>query len=177
MNDGICGSHFTEWRNSMKIALPVAAMFVLCLTNALGQGKLLTNDPRTGLPLIPATDSGKHMANLSYTYNEPTQMPDSQICKSKFQGDFYSLYNIKVDAAVEWYSSHLSGFKKVRGYESKRSQIAFYNSDRTIVIIVTGVPGAEGENTNAYSVAYERYQPGLSEKTITAVTQGHIVYP
>jgi hypothetical protein len=177
VNDRICGSHFTEWRNSLKITLLVATMLVLCLTNVLAQGKLLTNDPPTGLPLIPATDSGKHVANISYTYNEPTQMPDSQICKSKFQGDFYSLYNIKVDAAVEWYSSHLSGFKKVRGYESKRSQVAFYNSDRTIVIIVTGVPGAEGENTNAYSVAYERYQPGLSERTITAVTQGHIVCP
>jgi hypothetical protein len=111
----------------VKTTLLVATMLVLCLTNALGQGKLLTNDPLTGLPLIPATDSGKHMANMSYTYNEPTQMPDAQICKSKFQGDFYSLYNIKVDAAVAWYSSHLTGFKKVRGYESKRSKLRSTN--------------------------------------------------
>ena len=110
----------------MKIVCLVAVMFAFFLTNATGQGKLLTSDPLTGLPLIGATDSGKHLANMSYTYNEPTQMPGAQICKSKFQGNFYSLFNIKVDAAVAWYSSHLSGFKKVSGYESKRSQTAFY---------------------------------------------------
>ena len=159
----------------MKTTLLVATMLVLCLANAAGQGKVLTNDPLTGLPLIPATDSGKRIANLSYTYNEPTKMPDTQLCKSKMQGDFYSLYNTKVGAAVAWYSSHLSGFKKVGGYESKRSQTAFHNADGTIVIIVTGDSGAEGENTAAYSVAYERYQPGISEKTITSLTQAKIV--
>jgi hypothetical protein len=51
----------------------------------------------------------------------------------------------------------------------------FYNSDGTIVIIVTGEAGAAGENTAAHSVAYERYQPGISEKTITALTQGKMV--
>jgi hypothetical protein len=159
----------------MKTVFLAATMFVLCLTNATGQGKLLTSDPPTGLPLISATDSGKHIANMSYTYNEPNKMPDGQVCKSKMQANFYLLYNIKVDAAVAWYSSHLSGFKKVSGYESGRSQTAFYNSDGTIVIFVTGDSGAKGENTNAYSVAYERYQPGISEKTITAVTQGKMV--
>src|ERR1035437_2679916 len=158
-----------NWRISMKTVFLAATIFDLCLTNATGQGKLLTSDPLTGLPLIPATDSGVHVGN------EPTQMPEAQICKSKFQGNFYSLFNIKVDAAVAWYSSHLSGFKKVSGYGSKRSQTAFHNADGTIVIVVTGDSGAEGENTDAYSVAYERYQPGISEKTITSLTQGKIV--
>jgi hypothetical protein len=156
----------------MKTVFLAATMFVLCLANATGQGKLLASDPLTDLPLISAT--GRHIGNLSYT-NKPTQMPDGQICKSKFQGNFYSLFNIKVDAAIASYSSHLSGFKKVSGYASKRSQTAFYNSDGTIVVIVTGDSGAQGENTDAYSVAYERYQPGISEKTITALTQGNIV--
>jgi hypothetical protein len=125
----------------MKTLFLAATMFVFCLTNATGQGKLLTSDPLTGLPLIPATDSGKHIANMAYTYNEPTKMPDGQVCKSKMKAVFYSLYDIKVDAAVGWYSSHLSGFKKVGGYESGRSQTAFYNSDGTIVIFVTGDKG------------------------------------
>jgi hypothetical protein len=158
----------------MKTLFLAATMFVLCVTDAAGQGKLLTNDPLTGLPLTPATDSGRHMANISSTYNEPSKMPDGDICKSKMRANFYLLYNIKVDAAAAWYSSHLSGFKKVSGYESRRSQTAFYNSDGTIVVIVTGDSGAQGENTNAYAVAYERYQPGLSEKTITALTRGSI---
>jgi hypothetical protein len=151
----------------MKTLFLAATMFVLCLTNATGQGKLLTSDPLTGLPLISATDSGKHIYG-------PTQMPEAQICKSKFKGNFYSLVNIKVDAAAAWYSSHLSGFKKVSGYASERSQTAFYNSDGTIVVIVTGDKGAQGENTNVYAVAYERFQPGISEKTINSLTQGNL---
>jgi hypothetical protein len=159
----------------MKAVFLAATMFVLCLANATGQGKVLTNDPLTGLPLIPATDSGKRVGGM-LVGNEPTKMPDGQVCKSKMQGDFYyPIYKTKVDAAVAWYSSHLSGFKTVQGYESGRSQIVFYKPDGTIVVIVTGVPGAEEENADAYSVAYERYQPGISEKTITAVTQGKIV--
>jgi hypothetical protein len=43
------------------------------------------------------------------------------------------------------------------------------------VVIVTGNNGAQCENTNAYAVAYERYQPGISEKAITALTQGKMV--
>jgi len=153
----------------MKTVFLAATMIVLCLTNANGQGKLLTSDPLTGLPLISATDSALHLGS------KPVQMPDGQICKNKFQGNFYSLFNIMTDATTAWYSSHLSGFKKVSGYASQRSQTAFYNSDGTIVVIVTGDRGAQGENTSAYAVAYERYQPGISEKTITALTRGDMV--
>jgi hypothetical protein len=161
----------------MKTALMVATTVILWLTNAVGQGKVLTNDPLTGLPLISATDPGKHIANLAYTYNAPSPLPASQVCKSKLQGEFYLLYNTKVDAVVEWYSSHLSAFKKSRGYANGRSQTAFYNSDGTIVIFVTGTRGPNGQNTDAYSVAYERFQPGLSEKTLASVTQETTVCP
>jgi len=157
----------------MKNAIVIAGILVLGLANAAGQGKVLTNDPLTGLPLIPATAIAK----------KPVKMPDGQVCKSKMQGNFYSLFSptsyfskqtIKVSEVVAWYASHLSGFNKVNGYESRRSQTVFYSSDRTILIIVTGNPGATGEDTDAYSVGYERYQPGLSEKTITSLTQGKI---
>ena len=159
----------------MKNAPGVAAILIFTLTNAVGQAKVLTNDPLTGFPLIPATVVVENAGNT------PIKMPDAQICKSKMQANFYDLYNyfskrnIKVSEVNSWYSSHLPGFKKVEGYESGRSQTAFYNSDRTILIIVTGNKGAPGENTDAYSVAYERYQPGISEKTVTSLTQGKIV--
>src|SRR6185437_13098373 len=148
----------------MKTICLLAAVFALTLANAEGQAKVLTNDPLTGLPLIPAT------VVVENAGNKPVKMPDGGVCKSKMQGNFYSLYNyfskhnIKLGEVIAWYSSHLSGFKDVSGYESRRSQTAFYNSDRTILIIVTGNPGAAGEDTYAYSVAYERYQPGISEK-------------
>jgi hypothetical protein len=69
----------------MKTVFLAATMFVFGLTIPTGQGKLLARDPLTGLPLISATDPGKHIGNRSYTYNEPTQMPEAQICKSKFK--------------------------------------------------------------------------------------------
>jgi hypothetical protein len=158
----------------MKAVFLAATMSVLCLANATGQGKLLTSDHQTGLPLIPAADPGKHIVNMSYTYNEPTQKPEARICESTFKGNFYSLFNIKVGAVVAWYSSHLSGFKKVSGYASQRWQTTFYNSDGTIVVLVTGDEGAQGENTNAYAVD-QRYQPGISEKAITALAQEKMV--
>lgn len=153
----------------MKTICLCAALLALSLANAAGQAKKLGNDPLTGLPLSPATDGGQFVGN------EPTKMPDGQVCRSKMQGNFYDLYKIKTNDAVAWYASHLAGFKKVQGYESGRSQVAFYNSDGTIVIFLTGNSGDQGENANAYSVAYERYQPGISEKTITSLTQGKIV--
>ena len=152
----------------MKMILS-AAVVVFSLANAVGQAKMLTTDSLTGLPVIPATEWMKGSGN------QPTKMPNGQVCKSKMQGSFYMLFNAKINDAAAWYLSHLTGFKKVQGYESGRAQVAFYNSDGTMVIILTGDPGAQGENTNAYSVAYERYQPGLSEKTIASLTQGKIV--
>jgi len=152
----------------MKTTLLTAMTLTLCIANASAQGKVHTTDSLTGLPLIPATDSGTH-------FNDPVRMPDGSVCKSKMQGVFYSLYKIKIDAAVAWYTSHLSGFKMVRGYESGRTQIAFSNSDGTVVLFITGDKAAEGQNADAYSVAYERYQPGLSEKTIASVTHGKIL--
>src|SRR5262249_77013 len=148
-----------------------AVVVALCFVNALGQAKTLTNDPLTGLPLSPATDGGK------YVGNEPDKMPDGRVCKSTMKANFYitSQTKSKMDAATAWYAYHLAGFKKVQGYEYGRAQVAFYNSDGTIVIFLTGSRGDPGENTDAYSIAYERYQPGLSEKTIASLTQGKIV--
>lgn len=160
----------------MKNTLLLAVVLTFCLATAEGQAKVLTSDPLTGLPLIPATVLFKNVGN------EPDKMPDSQVCRSKMQGNFYSLSNvmnpasgIKMEAAAAWYASHLSGYKKVQGYASGRSQIAFYNSDRTIVISLTGQLGEQGENTDAFSVAYARFQPGLPEKAIAGMTQGKII--
>lgn len=151
----------------MKSTLLIAAILVLGFGTFAGQGKLLSSDPLTDLALIPATDSGSH-------HNDPTQLPESGVCKSKMQSDFYRLYKIKVDATVAWYSSHLTGFKKFQGYASDRSQTMFYNSDGTMAVSVTGDPEAQGVNANGFSVLYQRFQPGLSEKTIISLAQGKV---
>ena len=124
----------------------------------------LTTDPLTGLPLDPATDS-RHLGN------EPMRMHDSQICKSKMQGEFYSGVDSKVDATVAWYAAHLAGFHKAHAYAGGRSQDSFYNDTGTLVVFVTGSPGKEGENTDAYAVTYYRLEPGLPAKTILSFTQ------
>ena len=104
-------------------------------------------------------------------------MPDYTICKSKMQAEFYLIYKMKVDDAAAWYSAHLSGFKKFAGYDSQRAQIIFRNNDGSILVVVTGNPGAKGQNVDAYSVSYQRYQPGISEKTVDSITFGKVVCP
>jgi hypothetical protein len=68
----------------MNAVFLAAMMSFVCLANATGQRKLLTSAHQTGLPLIPATDPGNTSSTLSNTYNEPTQTPEAQISKSKF---------------------------------------------------------------------------------------------
>ena len=55
---------------------------------------ILTTDPLTGLPLYPATDSRLHLGN------DPTKIPSAQICKSQMQGNFYVVYDSKMDATL-----------------------------------------------------------------------------
>lgn len=148
------------------------AMLVLTFALAArGGAKLLTADPLTGLPLHPATDSRLHLGN------EPTRLPESQVCKSKMQADFYSVYDSKVSATLTWYDAHLPGFKKTHAYAANRSQDTFYKNDGTVLVSVTGSPGKEGENADTYSVLYAHFQPGLSEKTIVGLNQQKVVCP
>src|ERR1700690_4317743 len=103
----------------MNIARILTVIFSLSFALSAGAATL-TTDPLTGLPLDPATDS-HHLGN------EPSKMPDSQICKSKTQGDSYTDIGSKVDVTVAWYAAHLAGFHKTHAYAAGRSQDAFYN--------------------------------------------------
>jgi hypothetical protein len=86
-------------------------------------------------------------------------------------------FDTKVDAVLAWYAPRLSGFRKTHGYAAGRSQDTFYNADGTVIVSVTGEPGKEGENTNAYSVLYAKFQPGLSEKTIVEMNIQKVTCP
>ena len=149
----------------------VATLILTFVLTAWGGTKLLTSDPLTRLPLHPATDSRLHLGN------EPTQLPESQVCKSKMQIDFYSVYDSKLSATLAWYDAHLPGFKKTHAYAANRSQDTYYKTDGTLIVSVTGSPGKEGENTDTYSVLYARLQPGLPEKAIVALNQQRVVCP
>ncbi|MGA7633957.1 MAG: hypothetical protein WCB11_24595 [Terriglobales bacterium] len=143
----------------MKPVLLLVASLLFWLSIASGQARILTNDPLTGLPLIPPSDSAKKVGN------EPVKMPDGGFCKSKMQGNFYKLYdyfakdNIKLTDGIAWYTSHLSGFKKVES--SNHGLTIYYNSDGTILVIVSsasrtadGVAKTIALPTNAISPAF-----------------------
>jgi hypothetical protein len=148
------------------VAVVFSLSFVLSVSSAT-----LTNDPLTGLPLIPATDSRLHLGN------EPTKLPDTTMCKSKMQTDFYSVFDTKVSATLSWYAARLPGFKKTHGYASGRSQDTFYNAGGTIIVAITGDPGQDGEDTGAYGMVYAKFQPGLPEKTIISINIQKVVCP
>jgi hypothetical protein len=156
--------------NGSRTQLFVAITIVLLLAGTVVAGaKLLTTGPLTNLPLYPATDSRLHLGN------EPTQLPASTICKSRMEGDFYSVYDSKVDATVAWYAAHLAGFRKTHAYAAKRSHDTFYRSDGTAIVSITGSVGNDGENTDTYSVLYAHFQPPISEKTILGMNQQKII--
>jgi len=155
---------------NMRPSIIRAIGLVFCLVvTAGGNTKLLTADPLTNLPLYPATDSRLHLGN------EPTRLPESNVCGVKIQADFYSVYDSKVDATLGWYGAHLSGFKKTHAYAANRSQDTFYNSERTLTVSVTGSSGKADENTETYSVVYSRFQPALPEKAIIGLNQQKVI--
>ena len=154
----------------MKPSIILAITLALRLVAlAGGNTKLLTVDPLTNLPLYPATDSRLHLGN------EPIRLPESSVCGSKMQADFYSVYESRVDVTLAWYSAHLSGFKKAHAYAANHSQDTFYNPERTLAVSVTGSSSKTDENTETYSVVYSRFQPALPENTIIGLNQQKVI--
>src|ERR1700722_4665692 len=119
----------------MKSSIILAIVLELCSAVIASGAKLLTADPLTALPLYPATDSRLHLGN------ESTRLPESNVCGSKIQADFYTVYDSKVDVTLGWYGAQLPGFKKTHAYAANRSQDTFYNSAGTISVSVTGSSG------------------------------------
>ena len=155
---------------NMKPSIFLATVLALCSALiADGSTKLLTTDPLTNLPLDPATDSRLHLGN------EPTRLPESNVCGSKMQADFYTVYDSKVDITLDWYGAHLSGFKRTHAYAASRSQDTFYNPGGTLAVSVTGSSGKADENTETFSVVYTRFQPALPEKAIIGLNQQKVI--
>jgi hypothetical protein len=143
------------------------ALLGLALSAPAGN-KTLTTDPLTGLPIIPSPDR-LHLGN------EPTVLPDTKICSSDAKMNFYSPNGIQVDATMAWYATQLHGFKKTHAYASQRSQDTFYKPDGTMIVSITGEPGAQGQNTEVHGLVYAKFEPGLAEKTILGMNTQNIV--
>jgi hypothetical protein len=162
--------HIADADGTMKPSIVLAIMLALCsVPIASVSTKILTTDPLTHLPLYPATDSRLHLGN------DPTRLPESTVCGSKMVADFYTVYDSKVDATLAWYGAHLAGFKKTHAYAAGRSQDTFYNAEGALAVSVTGSSAKAGDNTEAYSVVYSRFQPALSEKAIITLNEQELV--
>lgn len=111
----------------------------------------LTRDSLTQLPLPAITGT--------FLGNEPTEMPPAMICKSQYHGNSYQLSNATLDSAVSWYVGALKGFRHIQSAD--HSTHLFADPQRSIIVIVMGKAGG-----SATSVAYEKYEPGLSEKAL-----------
>jgi hypothetical protein len=121
-------------------------------------------DALTGLPLIPGSGA-------------PVKIPGARWCKSAMQANFYKASDSTVKATAAWYASHLRGFKKTHAYASGRSDDTFYDSSGTLLVLIMGDPGTEGENTQTYAVTYYRVQPRVSERSIIGLNQQKMVCP
>jgi hypothetical protein len=136
-----------------------ALAVVLACSAATTNAAHLTKDPLTQLPLPTITDNAFG--------NDPTEMPAATICKSQFRGNFYSLSGASLDSAVSWYISTLKGFRHIQSAD--HAVHAFADAQRSVIVILMGKPGGA-----ANTVAYEKYEPGLSEKTLQGIAKNSL---
>jgi hypothetical protein len=154
----------------MKLPMVLAALLSILFAVHAESADSTATDPLTKLPLPTAG------APLSLA-NNPSRYDDVPVCKSTGTMNFYTSLGGSVAAAITWYTSHLPGFKHVHGYGSGRSQDTFYNAYGTLTVSITGKPGKEGQDTNAYSVIYSTIQPGVSDKVIAGLNIQKVVCP
>jgi hypothetical protein len=125
-----------------------------------------TSDSLTGLP-VPDAASGMK-------FYPPMKLDPAQVCKSTHTSEFYTVSGFKTSTVIAWYSAHLKGFRHLHGYGAGRTQDIFVNADGSMLVAVTGSPGPDGVDSNAYAVSYATLKPGLSEKTLTGMLSQHI---
>ena len=152
----------------MRYLLAITMILFAGLSVSAGN-KTLTSDPLTGLPLIPWPDR----LQLG---NPPQKLPQTNMCKSVMQMDFYSPNGIQVGATIAWYAAHLTGFKKTHAYVNGRSQDLFYKPDGSMFVSVTGSPTpGDGMDSETFGLVYATLQPSISEKTIIGMNSQKIV--
>jgi hypothetical protein len=117
-----------------------------------------STDPLTGLPMPDAASGIK--------LDAPMKLEPTQLCKSTHTSEFYITRGFKTSAATAWYSAHLKGFTHLHGYGAGRTQDAFVNADGTLYVSITGSPGPDGADSDAYAVSYATLKPGMSQKVV-----------
>ncbi len=138
--------------------LKLCGLSLLLTSTAVHAAPMLTADPLTQLPLIPAT--------AGMPGNHPQALDPSMICQSKMQANTYSVVKANLASTTAWYTEHLSGLKHVHVYSAPSTKEGYYNADGSVFVIVLGAPGAEHANVDTYSVTYYTFSPGLPDKVL-----------
>jgi hypothetical protein len=144
---------------------------ILLVSMFLGAGAanaaaVLTADPLTKLPLIPAT--------VGMLGNQPNSMDPTTICKSKMSANMYTVINSDFATTAAWYTAHLTGLKHSHVYSNGRSKEGYYSADGTALVIVLSRPGAEGAKLDTHSVDYYLFQPAVAEKTLLGILHDNV---
>jgi len=137
------------------------AAMVTVLANAAGGQETMT-----GLPL-PDAASGMRVDPPA------VDMPPASICRSTMKSVFYSVSGFRISTALAWYGAHLKGFKHLHGYGAGRTQDAFLSADGTLYVGITGSPGKDGADSEAYAVVYATFKPAVSEKGLLGMLTQH----
>jgi hypothetical protein len=153
-------------RNFVSIGILLLVTAVV----APAANKTLTEDPLTGLPIVPSADR-LHLGNA------PVVLPETQVCKSKGLMDFYRPNGIQVNSTLAWYAARLQGFRKTHAWANSRTQDTFYKPDGTVIVSITGDPGPDGQDAEVYGIVYGKFTPGISEKTIQGMNKQQVVCP
>jgi len=117
-----------------------------------------TTDSLTGLPFPDAATGIK--------LYEPMKLDPVQVCKSTQTTNFYTVDGAKTSAAIAWYGAHLKGFRHLHGYAAGRTQDEFVNADGTLLVGITGIPAADGVDTEVYAIVYATLKPGASQQVL-----------
>jgi hypothetical protein len=134
------------------VTITALAGMVTALANAAGG-----QDALTGLPL-PDAASGMKIVPPAM------DMPATSICRSAMKTVFYSVSGFRTSTAIAWYGAHLQGFKHLHGYGADRTQDIFLSADGRLYVAITGSPGRDGADTDAYAISYATFTPAVSEK-------------
>ncbi|HEY3731049.1 MAG TPA: hypothetical protein VGL28_07280 [Steroidobacteraceae bacterium] len=130
------------------------AAMVTGLASAAGGSEALT-----GLPL-PDASSGMRVDPPA------VDIPPAPVCRSTMKSSFYSVAGFQTSTAIAWYGAHLKGFKHLHGYGAGRTQDAFLSADGMLYVGITGSPGKDGADSEAYAILYGTFKPAVSEKVL-----------
>lgn len=102
---------------------------------------------------------------------ETGPLPTTVLCKSQTSGDFFIVRGKNTKDLTNWYTTALPGFKKFSTVTGGTSQDTYFSADGTQEVTITGIRNS----TEAYSISYSCFHPGLSTSVMATFNTGKMV--